>query len=177
MSYLAAELLLYFDDSFECFLAFASLLNMHFFFDCYQLKQDKIDVHLRVFQYFFKSKLPVLYDLFLSHGIDPNSYYLEWSLTLFVKFLPFNICARIWDSYFLVGESFFLRSSLGSINFASLFLFLLTFFIICRHTSNARCCSQPHGDGWNYAFSSTFATSAPEFIFLLYTQKARFKFT
>ena len=50
---------------------------------------------------------------FKKHDVSPDMYYLEWSLTLFVKFLPLNICARIWDSYLLSGESFFVRAALG----------------------------------------------------------------
>mmetsp|Transcript_72498 Transcript_72498/g.206456 ORF Transcript_72498/g.206456 Transcript_72498/m.206456 type:complete len:157 (+) Transcript_72498:194-664(+) len=41
MSYLAATLLLYMDDSFECFTCFANLLNQPFCFDIYRLQREQ----------------------------------------------------------------------------------------------------------------------------------------
>ena len=113
MSYLAAALLLYYSDGFECFTCFANLLNSHFFFDFYRLKRDKIDVHLECFEHYFRARLPVLFHHFKREDVTPEHYYLEWSLTLFVKFVPLNICARIWDSYLLHGEAYFMRVALG----------------------------------------------------------------
>lgn len=40
-------------------------------------------------------------------------YYLEWSLTLFVKFLPLDAATRFWDSYLLLGEAYCIRTALG----------------------------------------------------------------
>jgi hypothetical protein len=112
--YKAAALLLYFDDGFECFRCFANLLNSHFFFALYRLERDKLDVHVAVFEAFFKQKLPVLFAHFAKIEVASDMYYLEWSLTLFVKFVPLNICARVWDSYLLLGEAFFIRAALGA---------------------------------------------------------------
>ena len=117
MSYLAAALLLYFDDGYDCFRCFANTLNSHFFFDFYRLQREKLDVHLKAFEYYFESRLPVLWARFQQFGVAPDMYYLEWSLTLFVKFLPLNICARIWDAYLLAGESYFIRAALGLLRF------------------------------------------------------------
>ena len=40
-------------------------------------------------------------------------YYFEWSLTLFVRYLPLDVCMRIWDSYLLLGEAFFVRAAVS----------------------------------------------------------------
>mmetsp|Transcript_73546 Transcript_73546/g.148128 ORF Transcript_73546/g.148128 Transcript_73546/m.148128 type:complete len:461 (+) Transcript_73546:113-1495(+) len=113
MSYLAAALLLYMEDAHECFVAFANMHNNHFLFDCYRLQRDKIDVQLETFEFFFSSKLPTLFSHFKHCDITPDMYYLEWSLTLFIKFVPLNICARLWDNYLLTGQSYFVRAALG----------------------------------------------------------------
>jgi hypothetical protein len=89
------------------------LLNSHFFFALYRLERDELDVHVALFEVFFKQKLPVLFVHFKEIDLTSDMFYLEWSLTLFVKFLPLNICARVWDSYLLLGEAFFIRAALG----------------------------------------------------------------
>mmetsp|Transcript_23365 Transcript_23365/g.53909 ORF Transcript_23365/g.53909 Transcript_23365/m.53909 type:complete len:115 (+) Transcript_23365:1122-1466(+) len=40
-------------------------------------------------------------------------YYLDWALTLYVKCLPLDVVARVWDSYLLLGEAFCIRTALG----------------------------------------------------------------
>lgn len=113
MSYLASMLLLYLDDEFECFKAFANMLNQHFFFHFYQLERSTIEHHLRVFEHFFHATLPLLSNHFQRHSITPDMYYLEWCLTLYVKFLPLDVATRLWDSYLLHGEAFCIRAALG----------------------------------------------------------------
>jgi|TARA_B100000513_G_scaffold7135_1_gene3378 hypothetical protein len=68
---------------------------------------------MEVFEFFFRSKLPVLFRHFKNHGVTPDVYYFEWTLTLFVRFVPLDICTRIWDSYLLLGEAYFVRAALG----------------------------------------------------------------
>lgn len=104
---------MYMEDPYEVFVCFVSMLNRHFFFDFYRLERDKIDLHLRVFDALFAEKLPVLHGHFRAEGVAPELYYFEWSMTIFVKFLPLDIAARIWDSYLYVGETYFIRSALG----------------------------------------------------------------
>ena len=149
MSYLAAMLMLYMDDSFECFTCFANLLNQPFCFDIFRLQREQatplapakvthaaaprthswptyhshatptntrpsqLDLHIKTFEYFFKLNLPALYQLFKRHDVEPMIYYLDWALTLYVKCLPLDVVARVWDSYLLLGEAFCIRTALG----------------------------------------------------------------
>jgi hypothetical protein len=119
MSYLAATLLLYMQSPFECFICFANLLNGYFFLDMYRLNRDMIDLHLDTYDHFFSSRLHSLYSHFQSEGVKSDMYYFEWSLTAFVKCVPLDICARIWDSYLLLGEAFFISAALGILHLYS----------------------------------------------------------
>ena len=112
MTYLAASLLLYMEDGYEVFVCLANMLSGHLI-DFYRFDMTQINVHLKAFEYFFQMRLPMLFNHFALHGVTSDMYCLEWSLTLFVKSLPLDICIRVWDSYLLLGEVFFVRAALG----------------------------------------------------------------
>jgi hypothetical protein len=44
-----------------------------------------------------------------NEGIVPDLYFLEWAITLFAKRLKLDIVGRVWDCYFLYGESMVYR--------------------------------------------------------------------
>jgi hypothetical protein len=76
-------------------------------------RRSQLDLHIKTFEYFFKLNLPALYQLFKRYDVEPMIYYLDWALTLYVKCLPLDVVARVWDSYLLLGEAFCIRTALG----------------------------------------------------------------
>jgi hypothetical protein len=42
---------------------------------------------------------------------------VDWFITLFSKSLPLDIAARMWDIYFLEGDLFLYRSTLGILKY------------------------------------------------------------
>ena len=45
----------------------------------------------RAFEHYFHTRLPLLFRHFQEQGVTPDMYYFEWSLTLFVRYLPLDV--------------------------------------------------------------------------------------
>ena len=80
---------------------------------------DAISRRFAVYEAVFADQLPSLSRHFLTLGVRPDMYLLNWLLTLYTKSLPLDLATRIWDCYFIQGESFIVRSALGLLRFFS----------------------------------------------------------
>jgi len=68
----------------------------------YRFDEHQIRKRLQIFKQIFFYNLPELCDHFESLDLLPESYLVEWSMTLFSKNLNIDLVARIWDVY-MVG--------------------------------------------------------------------------
>lgn len=115
MSYLAAILLLYLDDS-AAFSCLANLLNRSVQMAFYKMDVD-MQQYISLFETLFKRTLPELFSHFESIGLTSDMYLLDWILTIFSKSLPLDLSTRLWDIYIYEGQSFFFRASLGILKY------------------------------------------------------------
>jgi len=104
MTYLAAMILLYVERPADAWVVLANILNRRCSFDMYRLDRPAIEKHVRVFDYFFRREVPELKQHFEEEGVESEFFFLDWSLTLFVRALPLDVCARVWDCYLEEGE-------------------------------------------------------------------------
>eukprot|EP01133_Synstelium_polycarpum_P008173 gene8173-9607_t len=112
MSYLAGLLCLYLDE-YEAFVAFANMVNTHFFSSLFMMDVNQIVRHVKIFDVLFSKHLPALYTQFRTLGIASEHYLLEWLMTLFTKQLPMPLVSRIWDCVLIEGESFIYAAVIG----------------------------------------------------------------
>ena len=102
LSYIGGMLLLHMDR----YQAFVGMLNMvlnHNIIPFYRFDENQIRKRLQIFKQVFYFNLPELCDHFESLDILPESYLIEWFMTLFAKNLNVDIVARIWDVYMIEG--------------------------------------------------------------------------
>ena len=72
---------------------------------------DDIRLRFDMFDKAFCLNLPTLFKQFRSMQLLPDSYLLEWLMTLFAKQLPLAIVSRIWDCFFLHGELYVYKTA------------------------------------------------------------------
>eukprot|EP00696_Hemimastix_kukwesjijk_P012002 gnl/Hemi2/25043_TR8421_c0_g1_i1.p3 gnl/Hemi2/25043_TR8421_c0_g1~~gnl/Hemi2/25043_TR8421_c0_g1_i1.p3 ORF type:complete len:195 (+),score=53.60 gnl/Hemi2/25043_TR8421_c0_g1_i1:947-1531(+) len=116
MSYMAAMLLLYM-DAYEAFTCFANLLSNSHFITFLRMDMAQIRPRFCVFDVLFRENLPDLHKHFTQLEITPESYIIEWMLTLFSKSLHLDSASRVWDCYFMEGEVFLFRTALGILRY------------------------------------------------------------
>ncbi len=112
MSFVVAMLLLYLDDS-EALSCFVNLLKRRGIGEFYHLQKEALDAYVNCFDYFFEQSLPLLYHHLKREGLSSDMFLLDWHLTLFVKPLPLDCAARVWDIFLGADETYGLRIALG----------------------------------------------------------------
>lgn len=76
------------------------------------------------------SLLPKIHKHFKEINIEPEQYIGDWFMTVFLKPLPLDIASRVWDIYFLEGEIFLYKVTLG----ISSFLYPSLCYLASRHS-------------------------------------------
>jgi alpha-tubulin suppressor-like RCC1 family protein len=112
MSYLAGMLLIYMEP-YEAFVSFANLLNSHYFASLFAMNVDEILKHLKIYDLLFAKILREVHAHFAALSVSPESYLLDWFMTLFSRALPFDAASRLWDCYLIEGEVFLFRAALA----------------------------------------------------------------
>jgi hypothetical protein len=102
LSYIGGMLLLHM-DRYQAFVALLNLVLNHNIIPFYRFDEHQIRQRLQIFKQVFYHNLPELCDHFESIDILPESYLIEWFMTLFSKNLNVDIAARIWDVYMIEG--------------------------------------------------------------------------
>lgn len=74
---------------------------------------------MRMHRKFFKEELPNVYHHFKKLKIEPEMYMVKWVMCLFCQSLPLRATCRIWDVYFLDGDSAIFRSAIGILKYFS----------------------------------------------------------
>jgi len=70
---------------------------------------------------------PDLQQHLFNHTVKLDLFLLDWTLTLFAKSLPLELAARVWDMYFIDGESVFYRTVLALFDLLGPMLLTLQF--------------------------------------------------
>jgi hypothetical protein len=112
MSFVVAMLLLYLDDT-ETLSCFVNLLKRKGIGEFYLLKREALDAYVQCFDYFFEQSLPMLFSHLKKEGVSSDMFLLDWHLTLFVKPLPLDAAARVWDCFLAGDEMYGMRIALG----------------------------------------------------------------
>jgi len=116
MSYVGAVLMLNFDE-FSAFRCLSNMLNKPSFIAFYMMEVDEMQKYFGVVENVMEKEIPKLYNHFIEQEITPNMYIIDWTLTMFSKSLPLDVAARTWDLFFLEGDSFIFRASLGILKY------------------------------------------------------------
>ena len=77
------------------------------------LRREALDAYVQCFDYFFEQSLPLLFVHLRKEGVTSDMFLLDWHLTLFVKPLPLDAAARVWDCFLAGDEMYGLRIALG----------------------------------------------------------------
>jgi hypothetical protein len=105
MSTITAVLLIYLDEE-EAFWALNTLMidkkfAMH---GLYIVGFPKLMRYLAHHDKILTKFLPKLKKFLDKHNMDSVLYSLKWFFVIFVERIPFSLCLRIWDIFFLEGE-------------------------------------------------------------------------
>jgi hypothetical protein len=115
MSYLAAMLLLFL-DTFEAFAALANIMaaDSSSLLQLYKMDSQHNTMAFGLFVDCLRKVLPKVARHFDAIDVLPDMFLLSWWMTLFAKYFPLEITARIWDRYLLTqGQHHIFRISLG----------------------------------------------------------------
>lgn len=114
MSFLAAVLLLYVDDTADAFACFANmLLHKSCFLHFYSMKMPEVRVYLSLHDRLMREEMPALHTHFQRLKVDPDLYMINWVMSLYCGALPLDLVSRIWDIYVLDGDVAIFRAALG----------------------------------------------------------------
>ena len=115
MSYLAAMLLLNL-DTFDAFAALANIMaaDSSSLLQLYKMDGQHNKLMFGLFMDCTWKVLPAIAQHFESIDVLPDMFLLGWWMTLFAKYFPLEIAARVWDRYLLKqGQNHIFRISLG----------------------------------------------------------------
>ncbi|CEL96641.1 unnamed protein product [Vitrella brassicaformis CCMP3155] len=112
-----AALLLYFMNPPKAFVCFVNLIHSHFFIDLIKVNRRGGKWRFDFFETVFKERLPLLAAHFDALDITPDTYLIQWYLTLFSTCLPLHVVCRVWDTFFLLGEAFSVQTALGILKY------------------------------------------------------------
>ncbi|KAL0483695.1 TBC1 domain family protein [Acrasis kona] len=116
MSYLVAMLLLNM-ETYPAFVTLANMLNRNHFYSFFKMNMDEIEKCVQLFKILMNEELPLLFKHFEKEGVNHQTFIVDWFITLFAKSLPLDIAARLWDIYFLEGDLFLYRATLGLLKY------------------------------------------------------------
>ncbi|KAF8260732.1 rab-GTPase-TBC domain-containing protein [Lactarius quietus] len=85
------------------FVVMKNLLERHCMRSFYGESSTKDDVN----------GMPKIYFNFKQHQVSPSAYLRGWIIPVFLDYLPFEACARLWDVIILEGDAFLYRACLA----------------------------------------------------------------
>lgn len=112
MSYLVAGFLLNM-ETLDSFISLANLIHKPFNLAFYITDRSQMYKYTLAADSIISTLLPKIHKRFKEINIEPESFLVDWFMTLFLKPLPLDIASRIWDIYFLEGEMFLFKVALA----------------------------------------------------------------
>lgn len=113
MSYIAGSLILHLGDEFLAFQAFTNLMHRYLIFTFYSFDMPKVNINFHIFMRLMKTYIPKLFDVFEELGLQCSVFLFEWVVTVYSNIFPLSTSARLWDSWLLYGEVYFIRICLA----------------------------------------------------------------
>ena len=102
LSFIAGILLLNM-DKFKAFISLMNLILNPIILPFYKMKNEAIQLRLKLFKQVFYYNLPELCAHFDEVGLLPENYFLSWNMTLFTKDVKLELANRIWDIFMIEG--------------------------------------------------------------------------
>ena len=114
MSYVAASILLHYNDELETFKCLANLLNREdMLYNFYSFDMEKVNVVFHIFMRLLSEKLPELSEVFVSTGISCSIFLFEWIIAMYSNIFQLDLSSRIWDSILYFGEFYIMKTALA----------------------------------------------------------------
>mmetsp|Transcript_80887 Transcript_80887/g.174834 ORF Transcript_80887/g.174834 Transcript_80887/m.174834 type:complete len:139 (+) Transcript_80887:936-1352(+) len=91
-------------DQENAFQAFCNLINGKSIFPFYLFDLHQIEKRINIFKWCLTETSPGLAIFLEEKKFDFKKFVLEWFMTLFVKTLDLEVCARVWDVILVEGQ-------------------------------------------------------------------------
>ncbi|XP_011309352.1 TBC1 domain family member 14-like [Fopius arisanus] len=115
MSFIGAVLTLNMEPH-DAFVCFSNLLDNPCHKAAFTLDQRQMNVYYEVFAAALLKNLPRVHAHFISSGLSPDFYLLDWVYTIYAKAMPLDVACRVWDVFVKDGDEFLFRTALGVLN-------------------------------------------------------------
>jgi len=103
-------------DKYQAFVALMNIILNHNILPFYRFEENQIRKRLQIFKQVFYYNLPELCDHFESIDLLPETYMIEWIMTLFAKNVNIDFAARIWDIYMIDGFKVIYQTAISTLN-------------------------------------------------------------
>ena len=77
----------------------------------------EIFLQVEIIRILLREELPEIYRNFEKQGVKHQIFVLDWFITLFSKSFSVDVATRLWDRYFLEGETFLYTGTLGVLRY------------------------------------------------------------
>lgn len=112
MGFLAAFFLSYMDEE-NSFWMLYCIFSKYKLEEVYMKDFPGLRKRFYIFLKLVEKFMPKIYEKLLEKEAYPTMYASQWFFTLFTNCLPFEVCVRIFDCYFLEGEKIIFRVALA----------------------------------------------------------------
>ncbi len=68
---------------------------------------------MKIYDLLFEKTLHEVHAHLQQLNVTPETYLLDWFMTVFSRALPFDAASRLWDCYLIEGEVFLFRAALA----------------------------------------------------------------
>ncbi|CAG9332208.1 unnamed protein product [Blepharisma stoltei] len=96
----------------ECFWLLAQIVETYLPVDYFSIMSGVL-VDQRVYDYLLRKKMPRLFQHLLNLEIDATIYTVKWFICMFGFSFPKKVVLRIWDHFFVKGDTFIFKVALG----------------------------------------------------------------
>jgi hypothetical protein len=112
-------------DEYTAFVCLANMIHSYHFLKFFRMevkqvkskkklkKTIKICIICETIKLLMSEFSPQIFTNFEKQGVRLQSFVMDWYITLFSKSFEMESAARLWDRYFLEGEIFLYRATLG----------------------------------------------------------------
>lgn len=100
-------------DENDSFIAVTNLIHSHYFLNLIRGYVSDLKLRLSLFDQYFKSHLPDLYEHFVFLEIETALYLVDWMLSCMVRVLKLNVASRVIDCFLLDGEVIIFKTGIA----------------------------------------------------------------
>ncbi len=118
----AAETLIVADDRFVTFQALANLMTRHHLYVFFAMDPGPLVAYYDLFDALLAQRRPKLVEHLNECAVQTEMFLFSWFQTLFLKVLPLNAAAHVWDGFLVEGVPFLYRTALALMDLLSPYL-------------------------------------------------------